>query len=471
MSSIALDITDETAHDAGEAPPAAIEVPPTAGEAPPAAGVLLRMGANGEATALAAAITKWAVVDKAVALPAIGAIPILGSRAGKGALDELVGNAACLPSLMEAVKMHADNGLLTLGGLCALGALSTGGGDAKWKESVAGCARCHMLVEEGALGLSVKAMLDAGFDGFGKAWDIQNASLHVIASCCFGHDGKRGYGKPREAAVRRQTASKAGAIDAIVEVMRASVDRDPPKPADTRRTLVLAHRALVRVCMGFDKAGAARRERAVAADCIPVYVAALDAFFSSELFQSTIESNQLLMYEGGAQRADPFLDGVWQHEVEKRPMLASRVREEMLKKVRSDPRAVDRIRAGAMSDVGLQNEATKIQRAARKPPEAELAPGQYKDEEERRHFAREAQKLRDSAPARADEPSTWEELTQDPSFKGEMRDIKSQDDCSAYIAYLQKKNPRRLALLMEPDNMRRLNELLNKQLHLRGTHS
>ena len=86
------------------------------------------------------------------------------------------------------------------------------------------------------LDAAVRAMRDVGFSTGteSKAWEIQRVSLHVIASCCFGHDGARGHGKPKEAAMRRAAAAKAGAIEAIVDVMRASVARAPPNPSFIR---------------------------------------------------------------------------------------------------------------------------------------------------------------------------------------------------------------------------------------------
>ena len=230
---------------------------------PPAAMELLRLGVKKEVTALSAAIAESAVGDKDVARAAMGAVGILGSRVGKDVLDELVNSnqGAFLPAFIKALTIHSDGGMLTLAGLGALGRLSTGGGDAAWKESPAGTTRCHMIVKQGAFDAIVPAMNNVGFSEVGEAWEIQNAGLHAIASLCFGHDGLDGFGPAHEACERREAATKAGAIEAIVDVMRAAVARDPPKPSDTRETLVLAHRALVRITMGFSKAGFARREQ------------------------------------------------------------------------------------------------------------------------------------------------------------------------------------------------------------------
>eukprot|EP00316_Scyphosphaera_apsteinii_P023538 CAMPEP_0119321238 /NCGR_PEP_ID=MMETSP1333-20130426/54848_1 /TAXON_ID=418940 /ORGANISM="Scyphosphaera apsteinii, Strain RCC1455" /LENGTH=597 /DNA_ID=CAMNT_0007328177 /DNA_START=38 /DNA_END=1831 /DNA_ORIENTATION=- len=429
--------------------------------APPAADVLLRMGRHGEARSLSAFFVQWAIGDKEVARAALAAVTILGSHGGPGALDELVSanQSAFIPALVKAITTHSDDTLLTLGGLAALATLSTGGGGvegAAWKESSLGCARCDALVKQGALDVSVRAMNDIGFADEGLAWDIHGAGLHIIANICVGNDGEQGVGKPQEACARREAAVKAGAIEVIVDVMQASVARDPPKPTDTRQKLVLAHRALQRVCMGLSKAASARRERAVMADALPVYVNALDRFFSSELFELTIHTNMILMNQTEKREADPFLDRVWQNEVEKRPSLAACISNEMVERARAH--AASCKRSSNTFNIEAQNTVTVLEHAERELP---ILPGQFKDEEEREHFERVAKEMHDSAPAQADELSTWAELVQDQAFQAEMADIKCQADLHTYVNDLQEKNPRRLALLMHPDNMNRLNELLN----------
>lgn len=205
--------------------------------------------------------------------------------------------------------------------------------------------------------------------------------------------------------------------------------------------------------------------QAVAADALPVYVAALDRLFSRELLESTVNTNAVLMGQSKEQRADPLLDKIWQQELEKRPSLGALVRNEMVERVRADPQAVTRVRKYNSSSVDLQNNATTLERAARQPREAPIPQGLlYRDEDEKKHMEREAEKLRASVPARSNEPSSWAELVQDSTFQAEIADIRGQDDMWAYVSYLKEKNPRRLAFFMEPGNMVKLNELLNRKL-------
>ena len=122
------------------------------------------MGVKKEVTALSAAVAKWAVGDKDVARAAMGAVGILGSRVGKDVLGELItSNQKFLPAFITALTIHSDGGMLTLAGLGALGSLSTGGGDAAWKESPAGTTRCHVIVKQGAFDAIVPAMNNVGF--------------------------------------------------------------------------------------------------------------------------------------------------------------------------------------------------------------------------------------------------------------------------------------------------------------------
>lgn len=152
--------------------------------------------------------------------------------------------------------------------------------------------------------------------------------------------------------------------------MKAAVRRDPPKPAETREILDLAHRALQRVCMGHDKHGQARRDRAIAADCIPAYVEALDAFWSSDHLQMVLQTNMLLMNQSQQSRADPFLDALWQNEVAKYPHLSNRLREHMIEAARKDPNAVSRIRQANLQNVDLQNTVCRQRHRCTTPPHA-----------------------------------------------------------------------------------------------------
>ena len=73
--------------------------------------------------------------------------------------------------------------------------------------------------------------------------------------------------------------------------------------------------------------------------------------------------------------------------------------------------------------------------------------------------------MRNSAPAPSP-ASSWAELIQDSNFPTEIADICGQDDVFAYVSYLKEKNPRRLALFVEPGNIVKLNQLLNLKLSM-----
>lgn len=58
----------------------------------------------------------------------------------------------------------------------------------------------------------------------------------------------------------------------------------------------------------------------------------------------------------------------------------------------------------------------------------------------------------------------------DRSFQRETDEIHDLDDAEAYIGFLQKKNPRRLGLIMDPNVMPKYNDYVNRKIALRRSH-
>ena len=228
-----------------------------------------------------------------------------GSRAAQETFVKVAGGRA-VPALLHAIDTHQhEYPELAVDGLGLLHALSTGFGDMEWKESDAGIERCGTLVEHGVIESAVRAMKHAGFDegkclgkgtqrfcpGERSAWDIQRLGANLIGSVCFGNDGEDHieFGDPQEIAARRQRAAEAGAIEALVEVIRVHGVRRPSTESDERAAgaqradLDAAARSLGWVLAGTDADGDARRERAASLQLIPLALLALDRFFSPRL--------------------------------------------------------------------------------------------------------------------------------------------------------------------------------------------
>jgi len=335
---------------------------------PPTAASILNM----RGSELGAAVAKWGTTeeleDKALLFMRVS---MLGQTYGPQELDEFVeaDDGQALTALITAAMLHTcaeqsvndpgvPAGLTIQGALTALGTLATGGVHGEeWKESSAGLLRCTLLADNGALNATVSAMNAAGFDvsSCPQAWQIQQAGLHVISSICLGHDGKEGLGLPSDAtkaeamaglpsgaSFRREAAAAAGAVEAVISVLRALRDcvKCGLKKKDARTMLDLALRALQRVLLGHETAGAARRARAVEGHVIPAMVGALDMVFTKALLQQTIQTNMILMGQDdpeGDGKADPVLDHEWQSEIKKRPSLGVKMQEVMMEMYTANP--------------------------------------------------------------------------------------------------------------------------------------
>jgi hypothetical protein len=320
------------------------------------------------------AVAKWAMEeleDKALLFMRVS---MLGNEDGPHELDAFVQSqrGQAVTALIEATASQScaepsvsekglPSGMVMQSALTALGTLATGGvrGE-QWKESSAGLSRSTLLAQLGALNSTVVAMNAAGLDATTcpQAWEIQQAGLHVISSICLGHDGKDGLGlpseateaeamvgQPSEASFRRETAAAAGAIEAIINVLGAMRDcvKCGLKKKDARTILDMALRALQRVLLGHETAGAERRARAAAGHVIPAMVGALDRAFSKSLMKQTVQTNMILMGQDdpdGDGKADPTLDEEWQSEIAKRPSLGRKMQEMMMAMYMEDPEHV-----------------------------------------------------------------------------------------------------------------------------------
>lgn len=333
---------------------------------PPTASSILKMsGAE-----LGAAVAKWAAdadfKHKGVLFMRVSLFGAVAT--GTQELDAFVEavDGQALPALINAAttltcfEQDVSNippGMLVQGALTALGTLATGGSAGlEWKESAAGLSRCTHLADLGALNATVHAMNAAGLDATecAQAWDIQRAGIHVIKSVCLGHDGKEGLGLPRdateseamaglpsEASLRREAATAAGAIEAIIRVFEGMRDcvKCGLKKKEARFLLDMALRALQRVTLGYEAAGSTRRARAAAAQAIPAMVGALDKVFSKDLMQQAVTTNSILM-GGGDGKVDKVLDRQWQDEIAKRPLLEAKMQQVMHELYMEDPEKV-----------------------------------------------------------------------------------------------------------------------------------
>ena len=140
-----------------------------------------------------------------------------------------------------------SDGSLALACTSTLNLLSTGIGvtGVKYAESAIGLGCKHLLAERGAFEAVIQAMRRTAPSGDAisrtapsgdaispsgvsaeRHAEQQRLGLNAIASLCFGHDGKAGFGSALEATCRRDRAAEAGALAVIVEVMRAQLALD-----------------------------------------------------------------------------------------------------------------------------------------------------------------------------------------------------------------------------------------------------
>ena len=196
----------------------------------------------------------------------------------------------------------------------------------KWTESPSGLACKHMLAQAG-LFEPVGVLLSvptASATSMPMMPHLKKLCFTAFQNLCFGSDGKYGKGDPALATERRELASSAGAIEALLGYIRTMAHPLPAMaeegstptdrfPYEGVGMLQFSFRALQRVCLGYDEAGDKRRHRAAALGAIPLMIAATAKNYSLELFKSALSTSETIANE------EPILKQQWEDAMQAQP--------------------------------------------------------------------------------------------------------------------------------------------------------
>jgi hypothetical protein len=195
-------------------------------------------------------------------------------------------------------------------------------GGVQWMESSGGCRMRTLVAASGGFDLAVLAGAKTGFDPMMQQI-VQQGCLQMLCVGCFGSDGIEGFGAVQAAETRRTIAASAGVLELAVRLLAEAGDGRPhAQPLAT-----MAAKVCMRVCMGYNEGGTARRARTFAIGYVHASVAALDVHFSNVFLEMVVSANAVIMYKlpssSASRAADKEMDATWQDEIQARPTLAA----------------------------------------------------------------------------------------------------------------------------------------------------
>lgn len=82
--------------------------------------------------------------------------------------------------------------------------------------------------------------------------EINRAAYNLIATLCFGHDGREGFGDPALASARREHAVTAGVIEALAVALKHDRSVGVGDVVLVTSSLTAANRAVMRLLLGYD---------------------------------------------------------------------------------------------------------------------------------------------------------------------------------------------------------------------------
>ena len=235
------------------------------------------------------------------------------------ALNRADGDA--LGALVRALSAHAGTAHVAVAGLTAVHSLATNFRSTRTEFVGDKLARAYTLADAGALEAAVRAMNIAGTDegANAKAWVVQRAAARAVWSLCVGRDGQDGMDahelpantpppktnengdviieraditprlaaskRPQDEPSRREVpahvrasprnrAAEAGALDALVAVLRAHAKDRRSNAANKKKAvadLEYAFRAIGRICLGNDATAEERRAKALELSAVSVF--------------------------------------------------------------------------------------------------------------------------------------------------------------------------------------------------------
>ena len=102
--------------------------------------------------------------------------------------------------------------------------------------------------QAGAFEFIVRAIQEA----HEKQPEINRAAYNLIATLCFGHDGREGFGDPALASARREHAVAAGVIEALADALKHDRSVGVGDVVLVTSSLAAANRAVMRLLLGYD---------------------------------------------------------------------------------------------------------------------------------------------------------------------------------------------------------------------------